>query len=127
MAAKEAVNENDETRKRFEVMCRAVFAKFKACLSVEGVNARRQDYAAINVINKSLQKDREKADISDILRQLHRIVDEAIETEPDRASDRGDPYDISQIDFERLRKEFERSPKKRTTVQNLKQAIEDRL
>ncbi len=36
-------------------------------------------------------------------------------------------YDISRIDFDRLRKEFERSPRKRTTVQNLKQAIEDRL
>ena len=127
LAAKEAVNENDETRKRFEVMCRAVFSKFKACLSVEGVNAYRQDYAAINVIYKSLQRDRERADISDILRQLHQIVDEAIETEPERASDRSDPYDISQIDFDRLRKEFERSPRKRTTVQNLKQAIEDRL
>jgi type I restriction enzyme R subunit len=127
LSAKEAVNENDETRKRFEVMCRAVFSKFKACLSVEGVNAYRQDYAAINVIYKSLQEDREKADISDILRQLHKIVDEAIETEPERASDKSDPYDISRIDFDRLRKEFERSPRKRTTVQNLKQAIEDRL
>ena len=37
------------------------------------------------------------------------------------------PYDISKIDFDRLRKEFERSPAKRTTVQNLKQAIEQRL
>jgi type I restriction enzyme R subunit len=28
--AKEAVNENDETRKRFEIMAREVFKKFKA-------------------------------------------------------------------------------------------------
>jgi len=37
------------------------------------------------------------------------------------------PYDISKIDFNRLRREFERSPAKRTTVQNLKSAIEQRL
>ena len=37
------------------------------------------------------------------------------------------PFDISRIDFERLRREFERSKAKRTTVQNLKEAIEKRL
>ncbi len=35
-------------------------------------------------------------------------------------------YDISKNDFERLKKEFERSGSKRTTVQNLKQVIDDR-
>lgn len=36
-------------------------------------------------------------------------------------------FDISQIDFEQLRKEFERNQAKHTIVQNLKQAIETRL
>jgi len=36
-------------------------------------------------------------------------------------------YDISKIDFERLRKEFERCRNKNTTVANLKDAIEKRL
>lgn len=36
-------------------------------------------------------------------------------------------YDISRIDFERLRREFERTPAKRTAVQNLKNVIEQRL
>ncbi|MEJ1731054.1 hypothetical protein SMA90_32500, partial [Escherichia coli] len=39
VACKEAANENDETRKRFEVMCREVFKKFKACINVDGINA----------------------------------------------------------------------------------------
>ena len=127
LAAKEAANENDETRKRFEVMCRAVFTKFKACITVEGVNPYRGDYSAINIVYKSLQQDREKADITDIIRQLHRVVDEAIETMPDCVGEDLKPYDISRIDFDRLRKEFERSPAKRTTVQNLKMVIEKRL
>jgi type I restriction enzyme R subunit len=38
VACKEAANENDESRKRFEVMCREVFKKFKACINVAGVN-----------------------------------------------------------------------------------------
>ena len=41
VACKEAANENDESRKRFEVMCREVFKKFKACINAQGVNAHR--------------------------------------------------------------------------------------
>ncbi|MCX7070786.1 MAG: type I restriction endonuclease subunit R [Gammaproteobacteria bacterium] len=127
VAAKEAANENDQTRKRFEVMAREVFKKFKACITVEGVNRHRHAVDAINIIYKSLQDDREKADITDILRALHQVVDEAIVASPGTSFEEGKPYDISKIDFDRLRKEFERSPTKKTTVQNLKQVIEARL
>ena len=127
VTAKEAANENDETRKRFEVMCREVFKKFKACINIKGVNAHRGEYDAINVVYKSLQRDREQADISSIIRQLHQVVDEAIETRGLQIGKESEPYDISKIDFDKLRMEFERSQTKRTTVQNLKQAIEDRL
>lgn len=128
LAAKEAANENDETRKRFEVMCRAVFSKFKACITLDGVNDFREDFSAINIVYKSLQRDREQADITAIIRQLHQVVDEAIETQAKPAAAEGSsPYDISRIDFDRLRREFERNPAKRTTVQNLKTAIEQRL
>ena len=127
VAAKEAANENDETRKRFEVMCRAVFAKFKACMPVEGVNEYRADYGAINVVYQSLQKDRDEADISAIIRQLHGLVDDAIDVRKDRIAEERGPYDISKIDFEKLRQEFARNRAKRTTVQCLKAAIEQRL
>ncbi|MEN8178772.1 MAG: type I restriction enzyme endonuclease domain-containing protein, partial [Pseudomonadota bacterium] len=127
VACKEAANENDESRKRFEVMCREVFKKFKACINVQGVNAHRSDRDAINIVYKSLQQDREQADITDIIQQLHQVVDEAIEVQPNHVGEESVPYDISKIDFDRLRKEFERSPKKSTTVQDLRQAVEQRL
>ena len=127
VAAKEAVNENDETRKRFEIMAREVFKKFKACLTIDGINRYRHTYDAINIIYKSLQDDREAADITDIIRALHGIVDEAITTTESKVAREPARYDISKIDFDRLRKEFERSKAKRTGVQNLKQAIETRL
>ena len=126
VAAKEAANENDETRKRFEIMCREVFSKFKSCLNNKGVNAYRKECGAVNIVYRSLQEDRDLADISDIIRQLHEIVDRAIDTKAERTSDRP-IYDISAIDFDRLRKEFERTPAKRTAVQNLKQVIDSRL
>ncbi|MBK5931955.1 DEAD/DEAH box helicase [Halochromatium salexigens] len=127
LACKEAANENDETRKHFEILCRQVLKTFKACINVAGINAHRPDRDAINVVYKQLQQDREQADITDIIRELHQLVDEAIETKPARADEESATYDISRIDFERLKQEFERSPRKQTTVQNLKSAVEQRL
>jgi type I restriction enzyme, R subunit len=127
LKAKEAANVNDETRKRFEVLCREVFKRFIACVNVKGVNAHRNSRDALDIVYKSLQKDLAEADISDIIRQLHQVVDEVITTQPGQSGEDSPLYDISQIDFDRLRREFERSPAKNTTVQNLKQAIEQRL
>ena len=127
LAAKEAANDNDETRKRFEVICREIFRKFKSCINIQGVNAYRKEYDATNIVYRSLQQDREMADISDIIQQLHKVVDEAIETKPQGTYEEKAPYNIAAIDFDRLRKEFERSPAKKTTVQNLRQVIEKKL
>ena len=120
-AAKEAANENDETRKRFEVLCRACFAKFKACITFAGVNRYRGEYAAIRVIYMSLQQGKADADISDIMRELQKIVDEAIVPQ-EAVGDERAPYDISRIDFERLRQEFATSKSKRTAVQSMRRS-----
>ena len=76
---------------------------------------------------KSLQEDRDQADISQIIRELHAIVGESINVADMGNGEDGRLYDISAIDFERLRQEFAKSPQKNTEVQNLKDAIEKRL
>ena len=124
--AKEVVNQNDETRKRFEIICREVFKKFKACLTIKAINNYRAAYDAINIIYKSLKEDVERADISDIMRELHAVIEESIEP-ASRVKEPTRLYDISKIDFDRLRKEFERSPAKNTHVQSLKDIIEKKL
>jgi len=125
--AKEAINENDETRKRFEILAREFFKKFKACITMKGVNEYRGTYDAVNIVYKSLQKDRDEADITEIIRDLHAIVDEAIDIQPEDGEER-QPYDISKIDFDRLRSEFEnRHVGLNTAVQTIKDAVEIRL
>lgn len=124
--AKEAININDETRKQFEIMARAVFRKYKACLTFPGVHTYREDHAAISLIYKSLQEDRDNADISKIMRELNAVVSDAIVVRPDAEVD-DKLFDISKIDFERLRKEFERSSKQNTVVQDLREAIDKQL
>ena len=133
---KESINENDEIRKRFELMARAVQARFKACVHVAGVNERRARVDAVMIVYKSLQEDVDRKDISHIIEALRSEVDEAIVTaeageagaEGIDVKDAGDRlFDISKIDFDKLLKEFQRSKRKQTTIQNLKAAIESRL
>ncbi len=81
----------------------------------------------MDVIYRSLQQDLEQADISGILRALQEVVDEAIDVQPGVGEGPMDPLDISGIDFDRLKREFERSPARSTTVQALKDAVEQRL
>ena len=127
VSAKEVINETDETRKRFEIMARSVFRKFKACVNNPGVYDHRRAYDAISIVFKSLREDRDQADISQIIKELHEIVGDSINLAPTGNDEDGRLYDISAIDFARLRQEFAKSPKKNTQVQNLKDAIEKRL
>lgn len=124
--AKEVINQSEETRKRFEILAREVFKKLKACITIKGVNKFRDEYGSIDIIYKKLQDDRNRADISGIIKELHEIVDAAIipsavAESPDRV------YDISKIDFERLKEEFKKHPNKNTQTFCLKEAIEKRL
>lgn len=126
---KNAVNENDESRKRYMVMARDVFARFKACVHMQESNSRRDHVEAIKIVYKSLLRDVEQADISHILQALHEEVNSAIKHADGKpgTSESSPLYDISQIDFDKLAKEFQRSKKKNSAVQNLKAAIESRL
>ena len=104
-----------------------MFKKFKACINVRGVNAHRAGRDAIDVVYRSLQRDREQADIREIIRMLHEVVDAAIDVKADRVGEERPTYDISAIDFDRLKREFERSRSQRTAVQALKHTVEERL
>ena len=122
------VNESDETRKRFEIMARTVFRQFRACLTVKEVHVHRSACDAIDIVYKGLQEDRDNADISQIIRELHDFVGESISpTGAGQIRESPVTYDISAIDFERLRQEFARSTTQNTHVQNLKDAVEKRL
>jgi len=124
--AKEVINQSEETRKRFEILAREVFKKFKACLTIKAVNKYAAEYGAINIIYKKLQDDRESADITVILKELQAIVDNAII--PQVAEDIHDrTIDISKINFDKLKEEFRKYSHKNTLTYTFKEQIEKRL
>lgn len=124
--AKESVNVDDESRKKFEISARSVFRKYKACLTFGGVQQFRADCEAIAFLYKTLEEDRDNADTSEIIQKLNAIVSEAVDVKADPESD-DKIFDISKINFDLLRREFAKSEQKRTDVQDMKTVIENRL
>jgi type I restriction enzyme R subunit len=110
-------------------MARQVFTRFKALLMEPSALAYAERHDNIEAVYKKLQDRRDTADVTEVLKELHRIVNEAI-----RASAPGDDHaeglkvDLSQIDFERLRNEFaSKVRRKRAALQDIRDVVEKKL
>lgn len=127
--AREAIYSSEENKKKFEILARAVIKKYKACVFNENINKYTNDYEAINAIYKLIKGDKRNDDITYIIRDLHGIVDEAILTQEVRDGEikPSGLYDISKIDFDRLKNEFKSSKRKNTMMKTLQERIEEKL
>lgn len=104
--AVDALYTTDESKRRFEIMARQVFIRFKALLMEPSVFTYAERHDNIEAIYKKLQERRDTADITEVLKELHRIVNEAIRAqEPGEDHAEGMKVDLSKIDFEKLRDE----------------------
>jgi len=83
----------------------------------------------IKAIYKKLSERRDTADVTALLKELHRIVNEAIRAEaPGDDHAVGKQHDLSQIDLEKLRDEFAKKVKRKATVlQDIFEILEQKL
>ncbi|MBL8856770.1 MAG: hypothetical protein JNK57_22605, partial [Planctomycetaceae bacterium] len=83
----------------------------------------------IEAIYKKLGEQRDNADVTETLRALHRIVNAAIKTDtPGADQAEGLTVDLSQIDIDRLRAEFEKKVRRKATViEDIRTIIERKL
>lgn len=126
--AKEAINLNDKTRKKYETLTNEVSKKFKACVNISEAYQYKKTVNAFEIIYKRLKEDKKKKDLSEFLRELHKIVDDTVKVEIQPTTIEEEKiYDISQIDFERLKEEFKKFERKNSVVQALKEIIEKRV
>ncbi len=127
--AVEAVYTSDDAKRRYELLARQVFVRFKALLTEPSALAYAERHDNIETIYKKLSERRDNADVTELLKQLHRIVNEAIRAQQpgdDQADDL--TLDLSQIDMEKLRKEFEKKVRhKATALQDIRELIEQKL
>ena len=98
--AVEAVYFSDEAKRRFEILARQVFVRFKALLMEPSAFAYAERHDNIEAIYKKLTERRDTADVTELLKELHRIVNEAIRTQaPGDDQADGLTFDLSQIDM----------------------------
>src|ERR1035438_2143345 len=76
--AEAVVNSRDEGRRRFEILARQVFIRFKALIMEPAAFAYAVRHDTLEAIYKKLEERRDMADVTDLLKELHRIVNEAI-------------------------------------------------
>jgi type I restriction enzyme R subunit len=127
--AVDALYTSDEAKRRFEIMARQVFIRFKALLMEPSALTYAERHDNIEAICKKLEEKRDIADVTEVLKELHRIVNEAI-----RAAAPGDDHaegltvDLSQIDFAKLRAEFaSKVRRKYTALQDIRDVVENKL
>ena len=127
--AVEAAYTNDEAKRRFEILARQVFVRFKALLTEPSAFAYAERHDNIEAIYKKLAERRDMADVTELLKELHRIVNEAIRTqEPGDDQAEGLTFDLSQIDMEKLRDEFAKKVQhKATALQDIREIVEQKL
>ena len=110
-------------------MARDVFRKYKALFPEKEALPFTKKYNAINGIYNQLNQNVRSADVSEIIMELQSIVSENILIAEDAVSEKKeDVYiDISNLDFEKLKKAFAKTKRKNTMVFNLQQAVEKQL
>ena len=74
----EAVYTSDESKRRFEILARLVFLRFKALIMEPSVFTYAERHDNMESIYKKLEERRDTADVSDLLKELHKIVNEAV-------------------------------------------------
>jgi len=127
--AVDAVYTSDEAKRRFEILARQVFGRFKALLMEPSAFIYAERHDNLEAIYKKLTERRDTADVTELLKALHRIVNEAIRTRvPDQVFEESRLYDLSQIDLEKLRDEFAKKVKRKATaLQNIRDLVEQKL
>lgn len=127
--AVDALYTSDEAKRRFEIIARQVFMRFKALLMEPSALSYAERHDNVEAIYKKLQDKRDTADVTEVLKELHRIVNEAIRAAaPGEDHAEGLTVDLSRIDFAKLRDEFARKVRrKRAALQDIRDVVEEKL
>jgi len=116
----------DERRKTFGVHVQDIQAKYCGLFPNPGLYEYDDQERALNAIYNKLQAARTSPDVSALLQDLYDVVDTAMMIESSPAK-KPKEYELSEIDFNRLRAEFRQIKQKSIVTMNLMEKIEERL
>lgn len=128
--AVEAIIVNDESKKKYLSMASTVHHLFKAILPDPAANEISPMASLINVIAEKIRSLTPPVDISGVLAAVENVLDGSVSAGSyiihDQANYAGNVLDLSRINFDALKKQFE-SGRKRTETERLKGAIQIKL
>ena len=119
----------DEIKKRFEIQARELFRMFKYIEKGEVSDETVRYKNAISAVYDQLQEKRIHADNSALMAHINQIVSEYVSVVHYSGEElvESKKFDISNIDFDRLRREFERIQNKNLMFRDLQTLVEERL
>lgn len=126
--AEEAIKTNDETRRRFLLLAAELDKRWRAAINYASAYPKqgRDEIDVVRLLRKHASKKPTPEDITALLHQLRAIVGDALTINMDSGAD-GATFDISKIDFEKLRQTLKGKSPSNGNVQDLKTLIEKRL
>jgi len=127
--AVDALYTTDEAKRRFEIMARELFSRMKTLILEPSVRPYYVRHDNIEAIYKKLGERRDTADVTAVLKEIHKIVNEAIRAQaPGDDHAEGLTVDLSRIDFEKLRDEFAKKvQRKHAALQDIRDVVEKKL
>ena len=127
--AVDALYTSDEAKRRFEIIARQVFIRFKTLLMEPSALDYAERHDNIEAIYRKLEEKRDIANVTEVLKELHRIVNEVIRAQqPGEDHAEGLRIDISRIDFVKLRDEFAAKVKrKHATLKDIRDVVDAKL
>lgn len=125
--AVDRILEADEDKKRYLTLATNVGALYKAILPDPAANELAPVCILIEVLAQKVRSLTPPVDIYDVMADVEELLDQSVAAEAYVIRDRADELvDLSQIDFEALRKKFEKG-KKHIEAEKLKGAVRRKL
>jgi type I restriction enzyme, R subunit len=124
--AVDALVGSDDMKRQYLSLAAEVLRFYRAILPDAHAEEFRSVVAAIGVIAEKIRSLVPNPDISDVMGQIGELLDRSIAAEGYVIPEGEHRIDLSQIDFEALRRQFEKG-RKRTEGERLRAAVEQRL
>ncbi len=128
--AAESLIVNEATKKQFMGLANLVQRLFKAILPDALANDYKPQRDVILTIAEKIKSTAPDVDISAVVLKIEKLLDASVKIQESAISDikgqYGKKIDLSKVDFDKLREQFEKS-RKRTELERLKSAITEKL
>ncbi|GAA5110719.1 type I restriction endonuclease subunit R [Alloalcanivorax gelatiniphagus] len=126
--AVEKLLENEETKKAFLNLARANARVFRAILPDPSANALAPDAVLLSVLAQKIKALDPEVDISKVMKEVDDLLDQSVAPVPYfiEETDQEKLFDLSKIDFEKLKERFDKG-KKRTEAEKLRALLNRKL